>query len=889
MSGAVIRGNIVYGHPSYGIAVCGDALVENNVVCGNGLGIGGGRIKNTIFWRNGVDIMWYESIEHCFIEDKDIPGNIRGDDPGFVGWGEFSWENPLYVDVRYAGDDSDGTKEKPYRRIFDALKSFDYHLRWDSVCRGAGAGGVDIGAYPEATTYSLRGSSDVKIIVRPGRYDEYGKETMIVVGPGRCWLKSEKRLGASFGGGSVLEGSIVDGFVIEEEPEPGREYSNSGLCCWCADMEIRNCLIRGAYMGIGFGKAAPVNLCSGGLARNCIVEGCRIGVMFGNEGAEIDGLTITKCSDPIGGGGYGTGKIRNSIIYWNELPDAMDPTTDISYSCVETKIVSGEGVIYEEPGFVDWSGGDYHLRVDSPCRDTGTTEVLVSGEQDIDGEPRWHGRSVDMGADEYVDEWRNEFETGEEGWEFKTLPGFFSEPEGEWSSGSLVVAVNDNREQFGFWTSGTGGGFVVLPGNIYRAEWRVSTDITPALGVPMLRLRLNATDEVDSDYLVLSSVGDGSLMPSPAGRSYEMWLSPFAVDVATSPVYASGKYYLNFDVGNFDEGDALSGRIMLDEVVIERVALDELSTPTLIKEYSFEGNAEGWHSGGIPAQYTLPIADVTSRGLVLRAVDNTNTFGWWSSQPEVMIEKGELYRVEYRVSSDESERTRVPQFRLRLNLYNEQLAMVKATPSVSDARNSPTPQGLTYALYFSLPEFGYFRIPQELCTGSSIMPQKRNPCGLELVRARASTIIACHDQVLGIVKALPSGYNRDFQETKRPFLHGLKTTIACVRVMNLTFRKLEVDEARLLAAFTPEVFATDEALRLVAEGVPFRDAYRRVAESLDRLEARDPREAIARRTHAGGPASLRLEIAEAAIDEAGAFLRERRDAFHETIKALLGR
>jgi len=190
---------------------------------------------------------------------------------------------------------------------------------------------------------------------------------------------------------------------------------------------------------------------------------------------------------------------------------------------------------------------------------------------------------------------------------------------------------------------------------------------------------------------------------------------------------------------------------------------------------------------------------------------------------------------------------------------------------------------------FSLPEFGYFRIPQELCTGSSIMPQKRNPCGLELVRARASTIIACHDQVLGIVKALPSGYNRDFQETKRPFLHGLKTTIACVRVMNLTFRKLEVDEARLLAAFTPEVLATDEALRLVVEGVPFRDAYRRVAESLDRLEARDPREAIAQRTHAGGPANLRLEIADAAIDQAGAFLRKHRDAFQETIKALLGR
>ena len=105
---------------------------------------------------------------------------------------------------------------------------------------------------------------------------------------------------------------------------------------------------------------------------------------------------------------------------------------------------------------------------------------------------------------------------------------------------------------------------------------------------------------------------------------------------------------------------------------------------------------------------------------------------------------------------------------------------------------------------FSLPEFGYFRIPKELCTGSSIMPQKRNPCGLELIRAKTSTIIACQSQILGILKGLPSGYNRDLQETKRPFLMGLRLVTACVRVMDQTFQHLEVDEERLLAAFTPD-------------------------------------------------------------------------------------
>ncbi len=189
---------------------------------------------------------------------------------------------------------------------------------------------------------------------------------------------------------------------------------------------------------------------------------------------------------------------------------------------------------------------------------------------------------------------------------------------------------------------------------------------------------------------------------------------------------------------------------------------------------------------------------------------------------------------------------------------------------------------------FSLPEFGYFRIPRELCTGSSIMPQKRNPCGIELIRAKASTIVACQGQILGILKGLPSGYNRDLQETKRPFLEGMSQAGACVRIMDLTFQKLEVCEEKLLAAFTPEVFATDEALRLVVEEkMPFRDAYRQVGASLDKLASPDPREAIAKRTHAGGCANLRLDLADEAITELRAFARKQLAKFTGTLAALL--
>ena len=147
------------------------------------------------------------------------------------------------------------------------------------------------------------------------------------------------------------------------------------------------------------------------------------------------------------------------------------------------------------------------------------------------------------------------------------------------------------------------------------------------------------------------------------------------------------------------------------------------------------------------------------------------------------------------------------------------------------------------------------------------------------------------DLILNILKGLPSGYNRDFQETKRPFMEGLRLTSACVRVMHVTFTKLEVREERLVAAFqaAPDVFATDEALRLVVEGMPFRDAYRQVAASLDSLQAADPRASIAQRTHAGGPANLQLDLADEAIRHLKEFADQRRDRLQQVGDALFGK
>ena len=132
-------------------------------------------------------------------------------------------------------------------------------------------------------------------------------------------------------------------------------------------------------------------------------------------------------------------------------------------------------------------------------------------------------------------------------------------------------------------------------------------------------------------------------------------------------------------------------------------------------------------------------------------------------------------------------------------------------------------------LLFYTQEFAYISLTPEVTTGSSIMPQKRNPDVLELLRASSATTQACLDEALMITAKLPSGYHRDLQRLKVPLFRSLDLAIESVDIM-----------AYLLSGmrFLPEniklsegLFATEEAYRLVTEkGVPFRDAYRTVAD-----------------------------------------------------------
>jgi len=132
-------------------------------------------------------------------------------------------------------------------------------------------------------------------------------------------------------------------------------------------------------------------------------------------------------------------------------------------------------------------------------------------------------------------------------------------------------------------------------------------------------------------------------------------------------------------------------------------------------------------------------------------------------------------------------------------------------------------------LLFYTQEFSYITLAADVTTGSSIMPQKRNPDVLELLRVSSATAQACLDESLMITAKLPSGYHRDLQRLKSPLFRAIDLAVESVDIMaylldGLRFlpEKIRLDEG---------IFATAEAYRLVLEeGVAFREAYRRVAE-----------------------------------------------------------
>ena len=171
-------------------------------------------------------------------------------------------------------------------------------------------------------------------------------------------------------------------------------------------------------------------------------------------------------------------------------------------------------------------------------------------------------------------------------------------------------------------------------------------------------------------------------------------------------------------------------------------------------------------------------------------------------------------------------------------MYNSAYASLsrgKAELAVSSALTSMA-QTLsrfsTDVCLFMTAEFRFIDFPDEYVTGSSIMPQKRNPDVFELIRGRTNLLQTLPGQITNLVSGLPSGYNRELQLLKQLIFNAFSEMKECIDVLTIMLDHINVNNEIADNQLYNGIYSTEEANRLVREGVPFRDAYRKVSEMI---------------------------------------------------------
>ncbi len=167
-------------------------------------------------------------------------------------------------------------------------------------------------------------------------------------------------------------------------------------------------------------------------------------------------------------------------------------------------------------------------------------------------------------------------------------------------------------------------------------------------------------------------------------------------------------------------------------------------------------------------------------------------------------------------------------------------------------------------LYMSQ-NFDFISFPDELTTGSSIMPHKKNPDVFELVRAKCNKLQAIPNQLTLVINNLPSGYHRDLQLVKEIIVPAIQDMKACLEILTFSLRQIRVNPAILDDAKYDYLFSVDTLNELVQNGVPFRDAYKKMGQEIQ-AGTFTPKRDIAH-THEGSLGNLCLEEIRLKMDK----------------------
>ena len=194
---------------------------------------------------------------------------------------------------------------------------------------------------------------------------------------------------------------------------------------------------------------------------------------------------------------------------------------------------------------------------------------------------------------------------------------------------------------------------------------------------------------------------------------------------------------------------------------------------------------------------------------------------------------------------------------LDYNVIAAQLSRGKAEKAVASAIGSIALTLNKFAAdccLYMCPNFGFISFPDELTTGSSIMPHKKNPDVWEIIRGNCNRILSCESQISMLCSNMPHGYHRDFQLLKDILFPALELMHKCIRMTGFMLREIKVNSHILDSPIYDYLFTVEEVNRRALAGMPFRDAYKSVGIEVN--EGRFHAEKSVRHTHAGSIGNL---------------------------------
>ncbi|MBT8073052.1 MAG: argininosuccinate lyase [Xanthomonadales bacterium] len=169
---------------------------------------------------------------------------------------------------------------------------------------------------------------------------------------------------------------------------------------------------------------------------------------------------------------------------------------------------------------------------------------------------------------------------------------------------------------------------------------------------------------------------------------------------------------------------------------------------------------------------------------------------------------------------------------------------------------------------FTTHEFGFVKLPEQYCTGSSIMPNKNNPDTVELLRAVHGVVQGAQAELASVL-SLPSGYQRDLQATKPPLLRAFGKGLQALELLPGLLASFAWQVERMRESITSEMLATDRALDMAREGIPFRDAYKAAMAEGAEISSGDIAQSLINRVSPGGCGRLETALLQARLEALG--------------------